>query len=297
MREEFQQRRGYDLTAVPAGDDRAASSDSLEVSERFLWDLRRTISELVIENYAGHLHDWPTPRGMRFTVEAYGGPCDCIPYGGQADEPMGEFWTPGGGAIETCRGMASAGHVYGKRIIGAEAFTAADQERWREHPALAQGARRPGVLRGHQPLRLPPLRHAAVARRPARHDHGAVGPALRAHADLVGAVARVARVPGPLPVSCCGRGLFVADICYLQPEAPPQGFGDHDRARLRLGRVHRTEAVLTRMAVKDGRIVLPDGMSYRAARAARVADDDAAAAAQGQGTGRGRRDGARARGR
>ena len=134
MREEFQQRRGYDLIPfLPVFTGRVVGS--LEVSERFLWDVRRTVSELVIENYAGNFHRMANASGLRFTVEAYGGPCDCIPYGGQAEEPMGEFWTPGGGAIETCRGMASAGHIYGRPIIGAESFTSGDQERWREHPA------------------------------------------------------------------------------------------------------------------------------------------------------------------
>jgi len=46
---------------------------------------------------------------------------------------MGEFWDPSG-AMETCKGMASAGHVYGKPIIGAEAFTAGGQERWLHSP-------------------------------------------------------------------------------------------------------------------------------------------------------------------
>ena len=133
MREEFQQRRGYDLLAVPAGDDRPVVA-SVEVSERFLWDLRQTISELVVENYAGHMRELAHDNGLRFTIEAYGGPCDDLPYGGQADEPMGEFWD-GGGAMETCKGMASAGHVYGKPIVGAEAFTAGGQERWRDIPA------------------------------------------------------------------------------------------------------------------------------------------------------------------
>jgi hypothetical protein len=134
MREEFQQRRGYDLLPfLPVMTGRIVGS--LEISERFLWDLRRTVSDLVIENYAGHMHELANAAGMRFTVEAYGSPCDAIAYGGRSDEPMGEFWTPSG-AIETCRGMASAGHVYGKRIIGAEAFTSADRERWLEHPAI-----------------------------------------------------------------------------------------------------------------------------------------------------------------
>ena len=51
MREEFRRRRGYDpLILLPAMTGRVV--DSLEVSERFLWDLRQTISDLIVENYA-----------------------------------------------------------------------------------------------------------------------------------------------------------------------------------------------------------------------------------------------------
>ena len=117
---------------------------SLEVSERFLWDLRRTISELVIANYAGAMSQLAHEHGLEFTAEAYGSPCDHLPYAGQADEPMGEFWV-GGGAIETCRGMASAAHTYGKPIVGAEAFTATDSERW--HAASRDASRRSAIGR------------------------------------------------------------------------------------------------------------------------------------------------------
>ena len=55
------------------------------------------------------------------------------------------------------------------------------------------------------------------------------------------------------------------------------------------------ETLLARMSVKDGRLVLPDGMSYRVLVLPERDDDDAGAAAQGQGTGRGRRDGRSAR--
>jgi hypothetical protein len=132
MREEFRARRGYDLTPfLPAFTGRVVGS--LEVSERFLWDLRRTISELVVENYGGRLRELAHAGGLRFTIEAYGCPCDSLAFATQADEPMGEFWL-GGGALETCRAMASAAHVAGRPIVGAEAFTADDRERWREHP-------------------------------------------------------------------------------------------------------------------------------------------------------------------
>lgn len=71
MREEFQKRRGYDLLPyLPVMTGRVVGS--LETSDRFLWDLRRTISELVVENYAGHIRDLAHDNGLRFTIEAYG---------------------------------------------------------------------------------------------------------------------------------------------------------------------------------------------------------------------------------
>ena len=58
------------------------------------------------------------------------------------------------------------------------------------------------------------------------------------------------------------QGLFVADICYMQPEMPPQGFVGHPRPGYDWDECG-AEVVLNRMSVKNGRIVLPDGMSYR----------------------------------
>ena len=58
------------------------------------------------------------------------------------------------------------------------------------------------------------------------------------------------------------QGLFVADICYVQPEMPPQGFIGHPRPGYDWDECG-ADAVLNRMSVKNGRIVLPDGMSYR----------------------------------
>lgn len=260
MREEFQARRGYDMTPLlPVFTGRVV--ESLDVSERFLWDVRRTVSELVIENYAARFHKLANDAAMRFTVEAYGGPCDCIPYGGQSDEPMGEFWTPGGGAIDTCRGMASAGHVYGKPIIGAEAFTSADQERWLEHPALlkALGDRAfcDGINRFvfHRYAMQPWLDY-----RPGM----TMGP-WGQHYERTQTWWEQSRPWHEYLARCqflLRQGLFAADICYLQAEAPPLGFGRHPEGGYGWDEC-TDDAVLTRMAVRDGRIVLPDGMNYR----------------------------------
>ncbi len=261
MREEFAKRRGYDLTPyLPVLTGRVV--ESLEVSERFLWDLRQTISELVIDRYAGQMHRLANAAGLRFTVEAYGGPCDAIPYAGRSDEPMGEFWTPDNTSIETCRGMASAGHVYGKRIIGAEAFTSGEQERWLEHPA---------TLKPHGDLafceginRFVFHRYALQPWAEERVPGMTMGP-WGQHYERTQTWWAWTPAWHEYLARCqylLRQGLFVADICYVQPEAPPQGLGDHPREGYNWDEC-TAEAVLTRMTCKNGLLTLPDGMSYR----------------------------------
>ena len=260
MRDEFRQRRGYDLLPfLPAFTGRVVGSH--EITERFLWDLRRTISELVVENYAGHMRELAHAHGLRFTVEAYGGPCDNLPYAGESDEPMGEFWSPNG-AIETCRGMASAAHVYGKRIVGAEAFTAADQEKWLEHPAAIKALGDRAFCEGIN--RFVFHRYALQPWREDRRPGMTMGPWGQHYERTqtwwdwtAGWHEYLARCQFMLR-----QGRFVADICYLQAEASPQGLGGHDRNGYDWDDCP-AEVVLTRMSVKDGRLVLPDGMSYR----------------------------------
>jgi len=259
IREEFQKRRGYDLLPfLPTLSGRVL--ESLEVSERFLWDLRQTVSDLVVENYAGHMAKLAHQRGLRLSIEAYGGPCDDMTYAGRADEPMCEFWI-GGGAFETCKGMASAAHTYGKRILGAEAFTADDRERWLQHPgsikALGDRAFCEGVNRFvfHRYAMQPWLNY-----RPGM----TMGP-WGLHYERTTTWWEQSK-PWHEYLSRCQyllrQGLFIADICYLQPEDSPQGFHGHRRSGYDYDNC-TAEVVLTRMSVRDGRIVLPDGMNYR----------------------------------
>jgi len=259
MREEFQKRRGYDIWPyLPVMTGRVVGS--LEISERFLWDLRRTISDLVVENYARRLGELARARGLRLSIEAYGGPCDDLPYAGEADEPMCEFWI-GAGAFETVKGMASAAHIYGKPILGAEAFTADDRERWREHPgsikALGDRAFCDGVNRFvfHRYALQPWL-----DRRPGM----TMGP-WGLHYERTDTWWELTPGWHEYLARCqflLRQGRFSADICYLQPEAPPQSFSDHPRLGYDWDEVC-SEVVLDRLTVKDGRLLLPGGMSYR----------------------------------
>ena len=117
--------------------------DNVEVTERFLWDLRQTVSDLIVENYAGEFRRLANQHGMRLSIEAYDNvPVDEMTYGGQADEPMAEFWAwDKFGAAYSCTEMASSAHTYGKKILGAEAFTA---ERWRKMAGASGECKRSG---------------------------------------------------------------------------------------------------------------------------------------------------------
>ena len=166
--------------------------------------------------------------------------------------------------------MASAAHVYGKPILGAEAFTATDDEKWQGHPGiikdLGDWAFCEGINRFvfHR-YALQPWRDRAPGM--------SMGP-WGLHYERTQTWWEQSRAWHEYLARCqflLQQGLFVADICYLQPGRLAAGDSRRRPRRDRAARPRRgynfdgctPEVVLTRMTVKDGRLVLPDGMSYR----------------------------------
>ena len=135
FRAEFQKRRGYDLlTYLPAFTGRVV--DNTATTERFLWDLRRTIADLFAENYFGHFAELCHRHGLLNAVEPYTGPFESLQSGAPADVVMGEFWS-GSQGHSSVKLAASIAHIYGKTIVGAESFTAGPgprSGRWLEDP-------------------------------------------------------------------------------------------------------------------------------------------------------------------
>ncbi|MCX6895501.1 MAG: glycosyl hydrolase, partial [Verrucomicrobia bacterium] len=133
--EEFQQRRGYDpLPWLVTVTGRVV--DSPEVTERFLWDMRRTIADLFAEKYYGHFAELCNAHGLKASIEPYTGPYESLQCGEPADIPMGDFWV-GQGVHTSVKLAASVGHIFGKPVIGAESFTAApsaEHGRWLDDP-------------------------------------------------------------------------------------------------------------------------------------------------------------------
>jgi hypothetical protein len=134
--DEFEKRRGYSLIPflpVLSG-DRIGSS---EESEAVLFDFRKTIADLIEENYYEHFSDRCRKEKLEFHAEViYGNsnypPLDILRTTRCVDLPMYEFWTgtdshsllqytPTAGPEFNMPSCASAG--YGKSVTASEAYT------------------------------------------------------------------------------------------------------------------------------------------------------------------------------
>lgn len=276
FREEFQKRRGYDpLPFLPVVTGRAIESE--EITERFLWDWRRTIADLIQDNYAGHMAKLSHARGLKLSMEAYGGgPLDDIPLAGRADLPVSEFWT-GKELYESWVGeephpinkeMISAGHVYGRPVIAAEAFTAvARNAKWMNHPfrmkALGDTMFALGVNRF--------IFHRYAMQPWTNRAPGMTMGQYGVHFERTNTWWEMSTAYLTYLARCqhlLQQGRFVADVAYLNSEkAPnlhpgrealtpsmPAGY-DYD--------IVPPEVLLTAAKVEQGRITLASGMKYR----------------------------------
>ena len=143
LRQEFIKRRGYDpfpFYPVYAGN----IVESRELSERFLWDLRLTSQELVLDYHAGHVKKYSHRHGLGLSIEPYDmNPTADLELGSVADIPMCEFWSKdyGFNTSFSCIEAASIAHVNGISLVPAEAFTAEKNEGWKQYPGSmkAQG--------------------------------------------------------------------------------------------------------------------------------------------------------------
>ncbi|MGQ9591157.1 MAG: glycosyl hydrolase, partial [Planctomycetota bacterium] len=280
FREEFRARRGYDLLPflpVLAG----KIVDGRGVSNRFLRDYRLTIGELIAEKHYGRLAELARSHGLGTHPES-GGPfwphIDALACLGRSDIPMGEFWkrkVEGEDWVwyradyplsDTVKQAATAAHIYGKRLSQAEAFTSMGPN-WEEAPwdlkdigdlAFAAGLTR-NVLcfYVHQPrLDIVPGWQWEAA---GTHFDRNVTWWSRSSAWL----RYLARCQHLL-----AQGHFVADVLYFAGEdvpsfVPGRAFLDPPLPTGRDYDVTNAEVLLTRLGAREGRLVLPDGMSYR----------------------------------
>jgi hypothetical protein len=267
--DEFRRLRGYDpMPYLPALAGRVVAS--AEVSDRFLWDFRRTLADLFAENHYAAATGFLRRQGIATYGEAAGVsleiPEDTLLNKKHVDIPVGEFWMrdlhPPSMYYADVRGAASAAHVYGKPVVAAESFTGGGYESPFALKKIADYWFAQGVNRiifhtsAHQPLDTRPGNTMVGT-----HINRNITWAERAGPFMT----YLARNSFMLQ-----RGLPVADLAYLLNEgapstmpfwgaglrpAPPAGY-DYDFVN--------TDVLLNRMSVGlNGLLVLPDGVSYR----------------------------------
>jgi hypothetical protein len=271
MLQQFASRRGYDLRAwMPVLTGRIVRDAGH--SERALSDFRRTIAELLVDNHYGELAEAAHRRGMQFYSEAAGTDLPTLIDGlaakGRVDMPTGEYWfwpegrEPKDQNVADVREAASAAHIHGRRMIAAESFTSQGEEPWALGPAqlrrMADRFFTEGVNRvilhtsAHQPF---------TDRRPGMtlRQYGQHFTRNETWAEDAGDWLRY--------LSRCSyllqQGRQVADLAiYLGEDVPAAlhfsrqpGF-DHDFVN--------ADTLLWHMEMRDGRLTLPSGASYRA---------------------------------
>jgi len=277
FRATFRRLHGYDLLPwLPVLARRVV--DSRQTCNRFLWDYRQTLSSLYNDFYA----QWTrraNDDGLIMRAEnGYGSypfpHIDGLSAGGRVDVPVGEFWFEGGGNpwgpvmsqhfyhADSVRTAASAAHIYGKPLVGAEALTIADGIS--QSPGNWKREMDAQFCNGLNQVMFHLWSHQYdVTARPGLVTFDTFNANMTwwnqsgAVFDYIGRCQFLLR-----------QGMPVADLAYFIPEescsfvpnrkhilpAIPDGF-EFDGLN--------AEVLLSRASCRDGRLCLPDGVSYR----------------------------------
>jgi len=272
---QFQKRRGYDPRPwLPVLTGRVV--EGAAASDRFLWDFRATLGDLVADAHYGEIATEAKARGLIHYGEAHeegrAFVGDGMAVKRQADVPMGAMWAQSPGVYKEqfgydadLRESASVAHIYGQNLVAAESMTAtAAPFGWSPEtlkPAvdkeLAMGVNRVVIHTSvHQPLvdKAPGLSLGIFGQWFTRNETWAEQ--AKPWIDYI------ARSDFMLQ-----QGRFVADVLYFYGEDSniTAIFGDHaplvppgynfDYAN--------ADTLIHELSVRDGGVLTRSGMSYR----------------------------------
>ncbi|MES1219848.1 MAG: glycosyl hydrolase [Bacteroidota bacterium] len=276
---EFQKRRGYSMIQwmpVLTG----AVIKSAEASEQFLFDFRKTLSDLVTEYHYDALTTILAERGMKRYSESHENGRALIADGMEVKRkaaiPMSAMWTPNifinqndqTYHVADIRESASVAHIYGQNLVAAESLTAlgVPSGAWSYSPEnlkptadleLASGLNRYVIHTSvHQPVddKVPGLGLGPFGQWFNRHETWAEN--AKAWTSYLSRSSYLLQ-----------QGKFIADIVYYYGEdnnitslfgkklpSIPEGY-NYDFIN--------ADALINLLTVKDGKLITPSGMSYR----------------------------------
>ncbi len=264
MIEDFKERFGYSpVPWFPVLSGRIVAS--ADQSDRFLWDLRRFVSDRIAYDYVGGFRDLCQEKGLRIWLENYGHwgfPSEFLMYGGQSHDVAGEFWNEGElGNIE-CRAASSAAHIYGKRLVSAESYTSAGLA-FQRYPAMLKKRGDWSYTEGVNQVILHLYIHQAY-----EDKNPGINAWFGTEFNRKNTWFKQSKYWIDYQRRCMfmlRRGLAVNDVCYFIGEDVPKMTGARI-PELPKGYSYdyiNAEVILNRLTVKNGELVLPDGMSYK----------------------------------
>ena len=269
---EFKKYRGYDIQKfMPVLAGRIV--ESRNESDRFLHDFRKTIGDCVADNHYQLFYNLAHKYGMGIHPESGGphsAPVDALKVMGISDFPQGEFWAMANthrikdDERLAVRQSACVAHTNGKRFVAAEGPTSIGPQ-WERSPMDLKGNIDRVFCSGVNRI----VWHTFTS---SPKEFGRPGNEYFAGTHLNPNVTWWEQSKDFIKyldrnMYMLQQGLFVADVLYyygddvpnfvfLKEDLPELNFGyDWDKCS--------KEIIQNRASVKDGKIVLPDGMSYR----------------------------------
>jgi len=275
MLEEFRERRGYDARPwLPALTGVVIKSTA--ETDRFLWDFRRTIGQLMAENHYGEIAEDLHSHGMKYYGEALEDhrPSlgDDMEMRSRTDVPMGAMWTwagqpgPNVDYFADLRGAASVAHIYGQNIVGAESMTSRGPA-WSFSPNSLKKVADLEFALGVNRFEIHESTHQPVADMAPGLTLGPFGLWFNRN-DTWAEEAK----PWITYLARCSwmleQGHYSADVAYFYGEEGPLTavFGWKAMADAPDGYAFdfvNSDVLLHELSFRDGRLVTPGGTSYR----------------------------------
>lgn len=260
----FQQRYGYDpLPYLPTLEGVVIGSQ--HQSDAFLWDLRRLVADKISYDYVGGMREIAHKHGLTTWLENYGHwgfPGEFLQYGGQSDEIGGEFWVSDPyGEIENHLATSCA-HIYGKKLVSSETSTSAGPAYLRTPNELKQRMDKFSTYGINNTVLHLYIQQPDEKRVPGSNawfgtefDRNNI---WFKHMDLYTTYIKRCNY-------MMRQGLYQADVAYFIGEDAPRMVGIQEPA-LPLGYEFEhinAEVIIRDLTVKEGKLMLPHGTSFR----------------------------------
>jgi len=272
---QFKKLRGYDpLPWMPVLAGQVV--ESAEASDKFLWDFRKTIGDLIANEHYGQLEATLHAWNMGHYGESHEGGRAFVADGMEVKKfnevPMSAMWTQRPGVNKEQYGYnaddresASVAHIYGQNLVAAESMTAGEAP-WAWSPATLKPTADQELLNGINRFVIHESAHQPLVDKAPGMTLGPFGQWFNRNetwAELAGPwVNYIARSSYLLQ-----QGHFAADVVYFYGEdsnltaifdakAPdiPAGYGfDYINA----------DALIHMLGAAEGRITTKSGMNYR----------------------------------